>query len=171
MKKNKVIRSKKDKKIVSSKLQCDNCKYVFADFHNKCPECGSTEVSGYSEINPYSRMPLESVLKVSGHIMWLGGTFLFLFFLWATDSPDSETNFLMIRYAVLSLVVGVLCSVLYIGLSEVIHRVLRVQRRLKAFHENHHPNKTENKLQMKKSKKRSTLIQATQCRVVKKSSK
>ncbi len=165
-----MIKNYKRKKKTTSKLQCVECKYVFSNFLDTCPECGSEKITDYSEVNPYSRMPLESVLKSCGHIMWLGGTFLFLFFLWNTNSPDEVENMRMIRYAILSLFVGVLCSVLYIGLSEVIHRILRVQRRLKAFHENHHPNLSENTKEKTKNydkllennkifKKRNTLMQ------------
>ncbi len=145
------------KKKAHTKLQCQNCKYIFANFLKQCPECGSEKLTGYSEVNPYSRLPLESILKASGHVMWLGGTVLFLFFLWNTDSTDNEVNMLMIRYALMSLIIGVLCSVLYIGVSEIIHRTLLVQRRLKAFHQNQNPPK------QKKQSRRNSLMQYGMC--------
>ncbi len=122
---------------VRKRLQCSNCSYVFSDYLTSCPECGSEDWIGYTEVNPYTRMPLESFLKACGHVVWILGTFVCLYFLWQTNSSDEALNVQSILLAIVSLGLGILLSALYFGLSEAIQRILRVQRRLKAFHETH----------------------------------
>ncbi len=160
----KITRLPREKRFVqevaeqAEKLQCANCKYVFANYLTRCPECGSEEWTGYTEINPYTRLPLESFLKGCGHIFWLGGTLLCIYFFWNTDTDDNELNQMFILMGLLSLGLGVLLSSLYFGLSEIIHRILRLQRRLRAFHENH-LNPRPSDYNKTTSKKRRTLIQ------------
>lgn len=89
------------------------------------------------EVNPYTRMPMETFLKACGHLLWLVGTIGFLVLLWQTDSPDAETNKLFIYGAFLLLFCSVLFSAAYFGMSEIMRRILRMQRRLRAFHENY----------------------------------
>ena len=44
-------------------LQCSRCKAIFPDYLARCPECGSEEWIGLVEVNPYTRMPMETFLK------------------------------------------------------------------------------------------------------------
>lgn len=122
---------------VERELQCSRCKAIFPDYLARCPECGSDEWIGLVEVNPYTRMPMETFLKACGHLLWLMGTVGFLVLLWQTDGPDPETNRLFIYGAVLLLFCSVLFSAAYFGMSELMHRIVRMQRRLRAFHENY----------------------------------
>ena len=122
---------------VERELQCSRCKAIFPDYLARCPECGSEEWIGLVEVNPYTRMPMETFLKACGHLLWLVGTIGFLVLLWQTDSPDAETNKLFIYGAFLLLFCSVLFSAAYFGMSEIMRRILRMQRRLRAFHENY----------------------------------
>ena len=122
---------------VERELQCSRCKAIFPDYLTRCPECGSEEWIGLVEVNPYTRMPMETFLKACGHLLWLVGTIGFLVLLWQTDSPDAETNKLFIYGAFLLLFCSVLFSAAYFGMSEIMRRILRMQRRLRAFHENY----------------------------------
>ena len=88
---------------VERELQCSRCKAIFPDYLARCPECGSEEWIGLVEVNPYTRMPMETFLKACGHLLWLVGTIGFLVLLWQTDSPDAETNKLFIYGAFLLL--------------------------------------------------------------------
>lgn len=118
-------------------LRCSRCKAIFPDYLARCPECGSEDWVGLVEVNPYTRMPMENFLKACGHILWLLGTVGFLFLLWQTDTANEETNLLYMYGAVLLLFCSVLFSAAYFGMSEIMKRMLRVQRRLRAFHENY----------------------------------
>ena len=127
---------------VERELQCSRCKAIFPDYLARCPECGSEEWIGLVEVNPYTRMPMETFLKACGHLLWLVGTIGFLVLLWQTDSPDAETNKLFIYGAFLLLFCSVLFSAAYFGMSEIMRRILRMQRRLRAFHENYRDDQT-----------------------------
>lgn len=116
---------------------CSRCRSLFSDFHHRCPECGSYEWESYQEENPYSRMPLERFIQLCGHGFWLVGTILFIAFLWQTDSNDYEQNKLYIYMAIFSLIAGVLISAFYFALGELIVRTMRIQRRLRAFHDHY----------------------------------
>ena len=59
---------------VERELQCSRCKAIFPDYLARCPECGSEEWIGLVEVNPYTRMPMETFLKACGHLLWLVGT-------------------------------------------------------------------------------------------------
>jgi hypothetical protein len=45
---------------VERELQCSRCKAIFPDYLARCPECGSEEWIGLVEVNPYTRMPMET---------------------------------------------------------------------------------------------------------------
>ncbi len=142
----------------SSKLLCSNCKFVFSNYLTRCPECGSEEWIGYTEVNPYSRMPLENIIKSCGHALWIFGTLCALYFLWQTDNTNEEANMLSIYLAIVSIVMGLLLSVMYFSLGEIIQRLLRVQRRLKAFHETHIDSSNSSYFFPQRIKKIKTLI-------------
>lgn len=118
-------------------LVCSKCKTVFPEFLARCPECGSRDWQGLSEINPYNHAPLEQFLKLCGHILWFGGCIACIFLLWQTTSEDKAYNELLILSAILVAAFGIFASVGYFGLSEITRRVERIQRRLRAFHENY----------------------------------
>lgn len=116
---------------------CTRCRTVFSDFHTRCPECGCHEWDFFQEENPYARMPLERFIQLCGHAFWLVGTILFLGLLWQTGSNDFEQNRFYIYTAIFALTAGVLISALYFALSEIIYRIMRIQRRLRAFHDHY----------------------------------
>lgn len=116
-------------------LICADCRAVFPEYLGRCPMCGSTEWTGLVEVNPYTTMPMKNFLKICGHFMWIAGTIAFLSMFWQTTSPDRESNLLFVYGGIILLVGGVLCSAGFFGLSELMGRVLRIQRRLHAFHE------------------------------------
>lgn len=125
---------------VSHELQCAHCKTLFPDFLGRCPECGSDEWTALVEVNPYARIPMESIIKGCAHILWMLGILGFFILVWQMDSPDDATNRLYLYMAIATLLVCVLISTAFFSLSELIRRVLRIQRRLKFFHE--HYNET-----------------------------
>ena len=112
---------------VQQELQCAHCKTVFPDFLGRCPECGSDEWTALVEVNPYARVPMLGILG-------------FFILVWQMDSPDDATNRLYLYAAIATLLVCILISTALFSLSELMRRVLRIQRRLKVFHE--HYNET-----------------------------
>ncbi len=141
----------------SDQLKCAKCSNIFSNVYAQCPQCGSEEWTGYEEINPYTRMPLEVFLQLCGHLFWLGGTALFLFFMWQTNTEDAEINTLYIVLGIISIAAGLLVSAGYFALSEIILRLLRVQRRLKAFHNTYKESDTSGYVTMNKKRHRSPL--------------
>lgn len=125
---------------VSHELQCAHCKTVFPDFLGRCPECGSDEWTALVEVNPYARIPMESIIKGCAHLLWMLGILGFFILVWQMDSSDDATNRLYLYMAIATLLVCILISTAFFSLSELIRRVLRIQRRLKFFHE--HYNET-----------------------------
>ncbi len=126
----------KDKMVV-----CSRCKTVFPEYLVRCPECGSKEWQGISEINPYNYLPMQQFLKMCGHALWLFATIGAIYLIWQTDSDDDALNQVYAMSAILLAFFGILASVGYFGLSELTRRVERIQRRLRAFHENYRNQK------------------------------
>lgn len=118
-------------------LVCAKCKTVFPEYLARCPECGSTEWTGLSEVNPYNHLPMEQFLKLCGHFFWFLPTLGALFLLWQTDTENFLLNEMYVLGAIALCTSGVLISVAYFGMSELTRRVERIQRRLRAFHENY----------------------------------
>ena len=119
---------------IRQELQCEHCKTVFPDYLARCPECGSEEWSTPVEVNPYSRIPMESIVKGCGHMLWMLGLFGFFVFIWQMDTPDAEQNRLYLYAGICCLAVGIIASTAFSSLSELMRRTLRIQRHLKAFH-------------------------------------
>ena len=44
-------------------LVCSKCKTVFPEFLARCPECGSRDWQGLSEVNPYNNAPAGTIFK------------------------------------------------------------------------------------------------------------
>jgi len=140
------IRVRKKRKDYSSltrepMLICSKCKHVFPEFLAKCPECGSRDWQGLSEVNPYNYLPMEQFLKICGHLLWLFATFGSIFLLWQTNTEDRMMNEIYVLAAILLAFGGIIISVAYFGMSELTRRVERIQKRLRAFHENYRNRK------------------------------
>ena len=118
-------------------LVCSKCKHVFPEFLARCPECGSRDWQGLSEVNPYNYLPMEQFLKLCGHMLWLFATIGSIFLLWQTNTEDTEMNEIYVMSAIALAFGGILISVAYFGMSELTRRVERIQKRLRAFHENY----------------------------------
>ena len=116
-------------------FRCSHCGARFPDYLARCPECGGTEWEELAEVNPYTRMPMESFLKACGHLFWILGTLGSLALLWQTDTPDPEATRLYTYAAIFSITTGVLFSAFFFAQSEMLRRILRIQRRLRAFHD------------------------------------
>ncbi len=125
---------------VQQELQCAHCKTIFPDYLGRCPECGSDEWTALVEVNPYARVPMESIIKGCAHLLWMLGILGFFIFIWQMDDPETEVNLLYLYSGIATLVVCILISAAFFSLSEVMRRILRIQRRLKFFHE--HYNET-----------------------------
>ena len=127
-------RPKKDQALidVQQELQCAHCKTLFPDYLARCPECGSDEWTALTEINPYSRIPMESIVKGCGHLLCI--------LVWQMDDPEPAVNRLYLYSGIAFLAVGIILSTAFSSLSELMRRTLRIQRRLKVFHE--HYNQT-----------------------------
>ena len=138
------VKAKKDHKPldVQQELQCAHCKTIFPDYLARCPECGSEEWTALVEVNPYSRIPMESIVKGWGHMLWMLGLFGFFVFIWQMDTPDAEQNRLYLYGGICSLVVGIIASTAFSSLSELMRRTLRIQRRLKVFHDHYNETHT-----------------------------
>ncbi len=116
-------------------LVCSKCKTVFPEYLARCPECGSRDWQGISEVNPYNYLPMQQFLKICGHALWLFATLGAIFLLWQTDTNDATANQIYVLSAVFLSFLGILSSVAYFGLSEITRRAERIQKRLRAFHE------------------------------------
>lgn len=135
-----IVRHKRRNSLGLSKepvLVCSKCKHVFPEFLARCPECGSRDWQGISEVNPYNYLPMEQFLKICGHCLWLFATIASIFLLWQTDTTDRLMNEIYVLSAIMLAFGGVLTSVAYFGMSEITRRVERIQKRLRAFHENY----------------------------------
>ena len=139
------LRPVKEKKVhkpddVQQELQCAHCKTLFPDYLARCPECGSDEWTALTEVNPYSRIPMESIVKGCGHLLWMLGLFGFFILVWQMDDPEPAVNRLYLYSGIAFLAVGIILSTAFSSLSELMRRTLRIQRRLKVFHD--HYNET-----------------------------
>jgi hypothetical protein len=138
------LRPQRRKKVaendVQQELQCAHCKTIFPDYLGHCPECGSDEWTALVEVNPYARMPMESLIKGCGHLLWMTGIFGFFILVWQMYDADASTNRMYLYAAIGVLTICILSSTAFFSLSELIRRILRIQRRLKVFHE--HYNET-----------------------------
>lgn len=125
---------------VQQELQCAHCKTIFPDYLGRCPECGSDEWTALVEVNPYARVPMESLIKGCAHLLWMLGILGFFIFVWQMDDPDPDMCMLYLYGGIATLVICILISTAFFSLSELMRRILRIQRRLKVFHE--HYNET-----------------------------
>lgn len=114
-------------------LRCEKCQATFGDNLEKCPECGSGELSKYQMENPMSRLPIHRLLSVAGHLAWMIGVGICIALIWHTNTPDTSQNLTMLLAAFGSLLLSLIVSVTLFGMGELLKRVIRIQRRLRAF--------------------------------------
>ncbi len=140
--------------------QCLSCRNVF-EGQSLCPKCGSRHWTGHTEVNPYTHLPLENLMKLCGHGIWFFSTFFMLFLLWQTDSDSESTNTFYLSSAFFVLFFGVLFSVLYFAVAEIIGRVLKIQRRVKTVNQlqkKNHEEITSKKHRNKRKAMQSSII-------------
>ncbi len=121
--------------IIKKRLHCEKCGEVFSDSFDRCPNCGSRNFVGYTVVNPISRLPMEAIVRFMGHLMWMLGVAVCVALLWHTDSPDEERNMLLLYLGFGTLFVSVFVSVTMFALGEMLKRIIRIQRRLRAMFE------------------------------------
>lgn len=121
-------------------VQCEACLETFSGDLECCPVCGSDEVVGYKVANPFSRLPMEKVLPVMGHLMWIIGTIACIVLLWGTDTEDKAYNYLMAMTGFGVMLFSIVVSVTLFGMGELLKRVIRIQRRVRAFMQIHEHN-------------------------------
>lgn len=121
--------------IIKKRLRCEKCGEVFSDSFERCPNCGSSRFEGYTVVNPISRLPMEHIVRVMGHLMWLLGVTVCIALLWQTDSSDENRNMLYMYMGFGTLFVSVFVSVTLFAIGEILKRIIRIQRRLRAMFE------------------------------------
>jgi hypothetical protein len=97
------------------------------DLKEKKPE------PSYEMENPISQLAMEHILRVAGHLTWLIGAIGCIAFLWNTNQQDATLNWLIALGGFLFLAVSLIFSVTLFGLSEILRRVIRIQRKVRAF--------------------------------------
>jgi len=118
-------------------VQCEKCEETFSADLEICPVCGSDEFTGYKVPNPFSRLPMERVLYATGHLIWMLGLAACVVLLWNTNSEDAAKNWLMAFSGFGVLLFSTVLSVAMFGLGELLKRVIRIQRRVRAFMQDH----------------------------------
>lgn len=119
-------------------LQCEWCGTVFEEELDRCPACKSKFIVGYEMENPVSRLPMEHILRVTGHSVWLIGLVVGIVLFWNTDQPTERVNYLLLFGGIISIASGMVLSILFFGLGEVLSRIVRIQRRVRAFSTGYH---------------------------------
>lgn len=114
-------------------VQCERCLETFSADLEICPVCGSDELTGYKVQNPFSRLPMEKVLPATGHVIWILGMIACLALLWNTNTEDSAHNWFVALAGFGVLLFSMVMSVALFGLGELLKRVIRIQRRVRAF--------------------------------------
>jgi len=112
--------------------KCDECLTPYSDDDKICPGCGKN-LPGYAMENPYAWVPMEQILRVVGHLVWIIGVVGCLTLLWNTDQPSDNLNWLIAAGAFVFLISSVIISITLFCLSEILRRVIRIQRRVRAF--------------------------------------
>lgn len=121
--------------------KCDECLTPYTDEHTICPGCGK-RLPGYDMENPVSRLPMENILRSAAHLLWILGVIGFLLALWNTDQKDESLNWLIAAGGGIFLLATVIASIALFGMGEMLRRVIRIQRRVRAFVEGYN-NKPE----------------------------
>ena len=114
-------------------VQCEKCMETFSADMDRCPVCGGTEVVEYKVENPFSRLPMERVAPVTGHIVWMIGLVACLMLFWQTNTEDTGRNVIYIMAGFGALIFSLVVSILLFSVGEILKRVIRIQRRVRAF--------------------------------------
>lgn len=123
--------------IVRTVLQCEKCGETFSDSFEQCPKCGSRRFAGYSVTNPIARLPMESILRLCGHLLWLAGTVGCILFLWNTNTDDTVRNWWMCVAGFGLLGFSVIAAITLFAMGEMLKRIIRIQRRVRALMDEH----------------------------------
>ena len=123
--------------IVKTVLQCEKCGETFSDSFEQCPKCGSRRFAGYSVVNPIARLPMESIVRFCGHMLWLAGTVGCILMLWNTNTHDPTRNWWMCAGAFGLLGFSVVGAVTLFAIGEMLTRIIRIQRRVRAIMDDH----------------------------------
>lgn len=123
--------------IIKTVLRCEKCGESFSDSFEQCPKCGSRRFEGYTVVNPISRLPMESILRFVGHVLWIAGTVLCVGFLWNTNSDDTARNWMMAVAGFSVLGFSVITAITLFAMGEMLKRIIRIQRRLRALMDEH----------------------------------
>ncbi len=143
-------------------LQCEWCGTVFEDSLEHCPACSSKHAVGYEMENPVSRLPMEDILRVTGHVVWILGLIGGLTLFWNTDQPSDRLNYLLFLAGVIFISMSVVLSILFFGMGEILKRIIRIQRRVRAFSEGYHVATVRPSQRGKKSGELRAEVQAKQ---------
>lgn len=114
--------------------KCNECLTPYSEEDTLCPGCGK-KLPGFDLENPYSKLPMEHILRVVGHVVWIVGVVGFLIVLWNTDQKSENLNWLIAAGGVVFLTVSIIVSVTLFCMSEILRRVIRIQRKVRAFME------------------------------------
>jgi hypothetical protein len=112
--------------------KCDECLTPYTDEDKLCPGCGK-KLPGYDIENPYSMLPMEHILRVVGHLVWIVGVVGFVIILWNTDQQNDNLNWLIAAGGFIFLAFSIVISIALFCMSEILRRVIRIQRRVRAF--------------------------------------
>jgi len=123
--------------IIKTVLRCEKCGESFSESFEQCPKCGSRRFEGYTVVNPISRLPMEAILRFVAHVLWLSGTAICIGFLWNTDTPDTTHNWLMVIAGFGILGFSVVSAITLFALGEMLKRIIRIQRRVRAMMDDH----------------------------------
>ncbi len=113
--------------------KCEKCGTVFKEGLDRCPQCNSRRVISYEMENPVSRLPMEAMLNMAGHCLWILGVCICIALLWDTNTDNADLNWLYALAGFGALFLGLVFSVAMFGLGEILSRLIRVQRRVRAF--------------------------------------
>ncbi len=127
--------------------KCEQCGASFAEELEQCPECESENVHQYEMANPFSRLPMEDILRVTAHAVWIFGVVACLMLFWNTDYPEDKMNYIMLFSGIGALAASLIFSIALFGLSESLRRMIRVQRRLRAFSEEYDQRQRRKKME------------------------
>lgn len=116
--------------------KCDECFTPYTEEDKICPGCGK-RLPGYDMENPISRLPMEQILRVAGHLLWIIGVTGCLVALWYTNQKDETLNWLIAAGGFVFLIGSIIISITLFGMSEMLRRIIRIQRRVRAFVEDY----------------------------------
>ena len=130
---NTTVQMDKDDLTTFMVMRCEACGENFDSLFDRCPACGCKTATGVEMDNPILRFPMEDILNASGHLAWLLGVVGCIVLLWNTGNQDEGLNKLMVLAGFAFLLFSIIFSVSLFALSEMLSRVIRIQRRVRAY--------------------------------------